>query len=220
METAIQQQLLLVVCPECGEPGILPPEVKGLFGQCNACDQMFQIQGEIVPVGYSCPIDKPEASPEQTAPEPEAATVPNEPASAPEVMNAETVSAPPRQRRWLIPAVSICATALMLAAIIAGVRLASPDDPAASPPPAGTLHVTLSETDNGYMWNRADYASRMALCENFARANNTAGGSHGRDAKWYYDAIHSFYNTNPQAPILQLEISQPVKLASLTDQSK
>jgi hypothetical protein len=240
----VTEKLLVIVCPSCGEPDLVPFAVDGLVGRCNVCGGTFVIQGEIVPIGFSCALDPvtglrpvaaaPVSAPKINVPFPPApvdhAGPPAEPAAAPSasapaaervavVTHSDHASTKPRQRAvlWVTAAAVLLVLLIVGRGIIAPSDGASPRDASAT---AGTLGRPLSESDNGYAWNRADYASRIALCETFARNTTSTPRQPAHDAKYFYDTIHAFYNANPQAPILQLAISQPAKLGGLTDRSR
>jgi hypothetical protein len=229
---AVTEKLLAIVCPRCGERDLVPFAANGQVGRCNACKGTFVVQGEIVPVGFSFAIDpatgkRPIAAASRNqvrrvrAPAPEPAKPCDESAPAPPAPVATRPEQPKRNlmRRAVL---YVGVPALILVLLIVGRGFVAPSDDAAPQASAtsGTWNFPLSESDNGYAWNRADYAKRIALCETFARNNIGPPGQRKRDAKYFYDAIHSFYNSNPQAPILQLEISKPAKLAVLTDGAK
>jgi hypothetical protein len=229
---AVTEKLLAIVCPRCGERDLVPFAANGQVGRCNACKGTFVVQGEIVPVGFSFAIDpatgkRPIAAAPRSqvrrvrAPAPVPAEPCNENAPAPPAPVATRPEQPKRNlmRRAVL---YVGVPALILVLLIVGRGFVAPSDDAAPQASAtsGTWNFPLSESDNGYAWNRADYAKRMALCESFARNNMGQPGQRARDAKYFYEAIHSFYNSNPQAPILQLEISKPAKLAVLTDGAK
>jgi hypothetical protein len=231
---AAAEKLLVIVCPACGEKDLVPFAANGLVGRCNACSGAFVIQGEIVPVGHSCAIDPTTGlRPVAAVREPNAVVhIESEPqlvaalseSAAPEAVPASKdkptpLKAPKRfAARYVAVAAGVTAFAL-----VAGRIIFAPSDNAATQRAAisGTLPFPLSEKDNGYAWNRADEAARLALCQTLARTYSSKAGVRTRDAKWFYDSIHSFYNANPQqAPILSMEISQPVRLGMLTDKSK
>jgi hypothetical protein len=229
----VMEKLLFIVCTHCGEKDLVSFAANGLVGKCNACGETFVIQGEIVPVGFSCALDPATASRPVTAavepriavriaPAPEPIAAPAEATPAAQPVTASNRPAARQRPRWMSPVLYLAVAALVLVALIVGRGIVAPGDSAApqGSASAGTLSLPLSESNNGYAWNQADYPSRMALCQTFARNSDSKPGQPARDAKWFYDAIHSFYNSNPQAPILRLEISQPVKLSMLTDKAK
>jgi hypothetical protein len=231
---AVTEKLLAIVCPRCGERDLVPFAANGQVGRCNACKGTFVIQGEIVPVGFSFAIDpatgkRPVAAAPKNqrrrvrAPAPEPAKPCDESAPAPQPpAAANRHEQQPKRSLMRRAALYVGVPVLILVLLIVGRGFVAPSDDAAPQASAtsGTWNFPLSESDNGYAWNRADYAKRIALCESFARNNMGQPGQRARDAKYFYEAIHSFYNSNPQAPILQLEISKPAKLAVLTDGAK
>jgi hypothetical protein len=230
---ATAEKLLVIVCPACGEKDLVPFAANGSVGRCNACSGRFVIQGEIVPVGHSCALDpttglRPVAVVREpkavvhVEPEPQSVAASSETA-APEPVTSSNGSARPLKAPKRFAARYVAVAAGVAFALVAGRIIFAPSDSAATQRAAisGTLPFPLSEKDNGYAWNRADEAARLALCETLARTYSGKAGAPTRDAKWFYNSIHSFYNANPQqAPILSMEISQPVKLGMLTDKSK
>jgi len=62
----------------------------------------------------------------------------------------------------------------------------------------------LGPLDDGYAWERADYAQRMRVCRHYADVMDRFPGR--RDAKWYYGLLYDYYTGNPNKAATMNEI--------------